>query len=106
MLTRQEAATMLTRVYKAAKLSGWSIDKDSEFKLEYTRPAAFADDARIDGWAKDSVYFMVANGVIQGMGGNKFGPKNANEAEKVKNYGNAAREASLIISVRAFENLK
>lgn len=38
-LTREQAATMLTRVYKAAKLEGWTLSADSQFPLNYTAPA-------------------------------------------------------------------
>lgn len=105
-LNRQEAATMLTRVYKAVKIAGWTLTDDSKFTLKYIMPAKFADDANIDGWAKDSVYFMAANGIINGLGGNKFGPKNMTSAEEASGYANASREQALVISVRSFTNLK
>ncbi|MDO4562415.1 MAG: fibro-slime domain-containing protein [Clostridia bacterium] len=105
MLTRQEAATMLTRVYKKAKLEGWSIDKDSEFKLD-TDTEKFADDALIDDWAKEGVYFMAKNGIIKGVGDNNFAPKNTTAEQEAAKYANASREQSLVISVRCFEALK
>lgn len=105
-LTRQEAATMLTRVYKAAKLPGWTLASDAQFTLDYAKPAPFADDANIDDWAKDSVYFMVANGVIAGIGENRFAPKNTTAEEETADFANASREQALVISVRGFKNLK
>ena len=47
LLTREQAAAMLTRVYKKLTVNGWNIAKDGEFKLEYTKGEAFADDTSI-----------------------------------------------------------
>lgn len=57
LLNREQATTMLTRVFKKVALAGWTIQTGSQFTLPYTKPAPFADDARISSWAKDSVYF-------------------------------------------------
>ena len=89
LLTREQAAAMLTRVYKKLTINGWEIAKDSEFKLEYTAGEKFADDAEVSDWAKDSVYFMSSKSIINGVGENKFAPKN-----------NASREQAIIIATR------
>lgn len=89
LLTREQAAAMLTRVYKKLTVNGWNIAKDGEFKLEYTAPANFADDANISAWAKDSVYFMASKSIINGVGENNFAPLN-----------NASREQAIIIATR------
>ena len=106
LLNREQAATMLTRVFKRATISGWTIGTDGQFTLQYTKPAPFADDADISDWAKDSVYFMVANEIIRGVGDNKFAPKNTTGDEEARGYANATREQALIIAVRMIENLK
>jgi len=69
-------------------------------------PEKFADDALISEWAKESVYFMVANKVIGGMGNNMFGPRNITEQETAMGYANATREQALAIAVRMVENIK
>ena len=74
--------------------------------LTYDKPAVFADDAQISDWAKDSVYFMVAHNIIQGVGDNRFAPQNTTDAEQAQGYANATREQALIIAVRMVENLK
>ncbi len=89
LLTREQAAAMLTRVYKKLTINGWNIAKDGEFKIDYTAPANFADDADISAWAKDSVYFMASKNIINGVGDNKFAPQN-----------NASREQAIIIASR------
>jgi len=105
LLNREQAATMLTRVYKAATISGWTYATDASYQLPYTKPASFADDANISDWARDSVYFMASKGVIAGTGNNNFSPRNTTDAEEASNYANATREQALAISVRVAENL-
>lgn len=106
LLNREQAATMLTRVYKKVTMEGWTLETDGQFKLNYTKPAAFADDGKISDWAKDSVYFMVANNIIKGVGDNNFAPKNITTEDEAKKYANATREQALIIAARMVENLK
>ncbi|MBO5369819.1 MAG: S-layer homology domain-containing protein [Clostridia bacterium] len=106
LLNREQAATMLTRVFKRATMKNWTIETDSQFKLDYKKPVIFADDIRISEWAKDSVYFMVANEIINGVGDNKFAPQNTTTEEAAMGYANATREQALIIATRMVENLK
>lgn len=100
LLNREQAASMLTRVYKKVAIEGWSIDKDAEFTLEYEKPEKFADDDIISDWASDSVYFMAANNIIKGVGENKFAPRNVTEEEISSGYANASREQAIIMAVR------
>ena len=106
LLNREQAATMLTRTYKKASVEGWTIADDGKFSLEYTKTNTFADDKDISSWAKDSVYFMNANGIINGVGENKFAPKNTTSAEEAVGYANATREQAIIIATRMVKNLK
>ncbi len=103
LLSREEAAVMLTRAYQAATQKGWKLEKNDEFPLTYEMPEAFADDSDISAWAKDSVYFMVANGIINGMGNQMFAPKNVTEEQKQQQYANTSREQAVIIANRMFE---
>ena len=105
LLNREQMSTMLTRVFKRVTMPGWSLATDGQFSLTYTMPAPFADDADISGWARDSVYFMAANGIINGVGGNRFAPKNVTTQEQATGYANATREQALLIAVRMVENL-
>ncbi len=106
LLNREQAAAMLTRVFKKVSLAGWTLATDSQFTLPYEKPALFADDKDISDWAKDSVYFMAANNIINGVGNNKFAPKNVTTAQQAQGYANATREQALIIAMRMVENLK
>jgi len=105
LLNREQATTMLTRVFKRVTMPGWTMATDSQFKLNYVQPPRFADDAYISDWAKDSVYFMAANGIINGLGDGKFGPRNITSDEEARGYANATREQALLIAVRMVTNL-
>lgn len=106
ILNREQAATMLTRVFKKTTMPTWSLATDASHPLSYAKPAVFADDAKISDWAKESVYFMVVNNIIKGVGDNKFAPQNTTPAEEAEGYANATREQAIIIAVRMVENLK
>lgn len=105
LLNREQAATLLTRVFKRVSMPGWTSDTDSEFPLSFTAPAPFADDGDISSWAREGVYFMVANDIITGKPGNIFAPKNVTSAQEAERYANATREQALFIAVRMVENL-
>ena len=105
LLNREQAATMLTRVFKRVSIPGWTLAADSQFSLDYEKPSPFADDALISAWAKDSVYFMAANSIINGMGNNIFAPKNTTSEQEALGYANATRQQALLIAVRMVENL-
>ena len=105
-LTREQMATMLTRVLKSAFIEGWSLETDAQYTLNFTQPAPFVDDADISDYARTSVYFMVAYEIITGMPGNLFAPRAATPAQQAANYAVATREQALAISVRIVENLK
>ena len=93
-LTRQQAATMLTRAYKAAAEPSWSLDRDDQYKLIYDMPPRFRDHRDIADWARDSVYFMTAYNIINGTGDGYFSPNH-----------HATREQGIVISLRALQNL-
>ncbi len=114
LLNREQAATMLTRVFKKVNLSGWTLETDGsfneQFKTMFTMPELFGDDAYISSWAKDSVYFMAANGIIKGMGSDEngkptFAPRDVTESQKAIGYANATRQQALLIAVRMVKNL-
>ncbi len=97
---------MQTRVFKRVTLAGWTLGTDSQFTHDYTKPPVFSDDGDISDWAKDSVYFMASNNIINGVGNNRFAPKNKTVHDKAVGYANATREQALAISVRMVRELK
>lgn len=109
LLNREQAATMLTRLYKKIAIDGWTLETDGNyagtFRGMYETPAPFADDKNISGWAKDSVYFMKAKGVIDGVGGNKFAPRATTESEEATGCAQATREQAILIAKRMVQKL-
>lgn len=75
-ISREQLATMLTRVYKALNLPGWTLATDDQYTLDYSGTTPFADDGDISAYAKPSVYFMVKNQVIKGTSPTTFSPRN------------------------------
>jgi hypothetical protein len=47
LLNCEHKATMLTRAHKKVSMEGWPLETHGQFKLDYTKPAAFADNAQI-----------------------------------------------------------
>jgi hypothetical protein len=114
LLNREQAATMLARVFKLVTLQGWTLATDAEyadrFRALFTMPAAFGDDAYISSWARDSVYFMASKGIIKGMGDDAQGrptfvPRDVTEAQQAAGYANATRQQALLIAVRMVKSL-
>lgn len=105
LLEREQAATMLTRTFKRVTMPGWTLNTDHLFTLAYTKPAPFRDDGEISSYARDSVYFMAANGIIGGIGNNTFAPRNITKKQEADGYANATREQALAIALRTVRNL-
>lgn len=97
-ISRQDMATMLTRVYKKLYIPGWTLESDGGYKLDYTMPQLFLDDGRIAGYARDSVYYMAAQSILKGSDG-YFYPVAATDEDTV---GNATREQAIITSIRYY----
>ena len=95
LLNRETLAAALMKVIAASHNFMYGF-----FDETYTRPAPFADDQHISDWAKNSVYFMNANGLIAGMGNNMFAPKATTTAEEAAGYATASREMAIIIALR------
>ena len=70
-ISRQEAATMLDRLYAA--LGG---------QTELIADPAYADDAQLGDWARGSVYAMRQTDIMQGKENNRFCPTDGYTAEQ------------------------
>lgn len=103
LITREQAATMLTRAYKKSEWEAWTLATDAEYSLNSMGVKKFDDDAEIADWAKESVYFMVKWGIINGIDENNFAPKaNATLGES---YGYATREQAIVLALRSAKHL-
>lgn len=100
LLNREQAATILTRVFKKVNFAEWTWAADAEFVLAFAQPAQFTDDEFISPWARESVYFMAANGIITGTGGGAFEPRAVTPEQQAAGYANATREQALLLAVR------
>lgn len=106
-LTREQASTMLTRVYKAVYWEGWTFEGDGAYGKHVLNTEGvnkFNDDNLISSYARDSVYFMAKNNIIAGLGNNIFGPSPA--TGKDASYGKATREQAFKIAVAMIEKFK
>lgn len=83
LITREQMATMLTRALNKAGIN-LTVDLDSVSR--------FADDSEMHDWGREAVYFMANNGIIKGVGDNRF-----------DTLGNATIEQSLIIALRSVD---
>ncbi len=104
-ISRQDMATMLTRVWKVLNIPGWTLAEDASFPLDTSGVEPFADDASISVYAKPSVYFMVKNGIIRGVSSGVFAPRNVTAEEKSVGYANVTREQALAMAVRMYRKL-
>lgn len=105
LITREQMATMLTRVVKKVTYPNYTIETDAEYPLAFNVTKKFADDEDISDFAYSSVYFMAENNIIAGLGNNLFAPKNTTSAQAAAYYANATREQALLLSVRCLSNL-
>jgi len=105
LLSREQMAAMLTRAVQKSMHPDYTIDTDRLYPLDYSGVTPFADDKDISAYAYPSVYFMAKHGIINGLGGNRFAPKNTTSAQAAAHYANATREQALLISVRSLNQL-
>ena len=88
-LTREQASTMLGRVYE---LSSQGVIFGGQFLPQGL--SQFTDHGQIFDYAKHYIYFFSGAGIIDGMGDGTFAPK-----------GTMTREQALKIAVTCLENL-
>ena len=105
MLNREQAATALARTFRRWAIPGSTFATDAHQPLNFTWPnVLFDDDANISYWARESVYFMAANGIILGTGNNRFSPQAVTAAQQAVGYAQATREQAILIALRMVEH--
>lgn len=82
-ITRQEISVMLLRTLQA---------EDGSIDTKVGSSITFADESEIAAWALESVKFLNQQGIMQGVGSNKIGPK-----------GNTTREQAILLVQRTFD---
>lgn len=94
-VSRQQTATMLTRVYKAVNWAGWTLANDATYSsrtLDYGGVVLYADDGMIDDYAFAPVYFLTKYGVTKGVGNDCFDPD-----------AGCTREEGIVLALRLYK---
>jgi len=86
LVTREQMATILLRALKV-------INPSADFSTEGV--SKFADDDKVESWARNGVYYCSKTKIVGGVGNNCFDPD-----------GNATREMAVIVCTRAYEFYK
>ncbi|MBP7175566.1 MAG: S-layer homology domain-containing protein [Thermoclostridium sp.] len=87
LVTREQIATFLFRTIKA-------MDPEGDFSA--SSGTKFSDDALIDSWAQEGVYFCAEAGIIKGI-------QNKDDTFRFDADGNSSREVAVIVCTRAYE---
>ena len=82
-ITREQMAVMLTRALEKAGIDCY---------VDWNTVQKFADDGDFNDWGRNSIYFMSGNGIIKGVGDNRF-----------DSMGNAKIEEAIVIALRSAE---
>ena len=108
-LTREQAATMIARLFSVFKDLDYQIgglphgDGPLYYNIKesartegnaWSAAEVFADDAQISSWAKPAVCFACLNGITNGVGDNNFAPQ-----------GTLTREQAVLLALRLVELL-
>lgn len=88
-LTREQAVTMLGRVYELTQTKAVSDGATLE-----QGETIFADDSAISDYARNYIYFFVGQGIVDGMGNHQFAPA-----------GTMTREQAIKITVETADKL-
>lgn len=101
-INREQLATMLCRTIKKYKFDDWTYATDSKYYLDSEGTLKFEDDDEISDYAKQSVYYMVKMGIINGVDSTHFAPKNTTDQEEAMGYATATREQAIALSLRIY----
>lgn len=97
LINREQCAAMLFRAIKAIAPTG-------DYSAPNTNP--FPDQKHISAWALDAATYMSQQGIIKGDTAGNFMPKAITTAQTAAGYGQATREAAIIMSKRTYEGMK
>ena len=89
LVTREQMATIL---FRAMKVISPAVDYQTE------GAAVFADDNKVESWAREGVYYCYKVQIVKGVG-------KTNGADRFDPDGNATREQAVLVSLRVYESL-
>ncbi len=96
LINREQCATMLFRTIQA-------IAPDRDYSV--TGVKNFPDQKNISPYAIEATKFMSKIGIIKGDASGNFMPKATTSLQTASGYGMATREASILMSVRTYDNM-
>ncbi len=97
LINREQCATMLYRALKAIAPGGsYSIAGIKDFP----------DQKNISAYAVEGAKYMSKLGIIKGDNNGNFMPKATTTAQEATGYGAATREASILMSVRSYDQIE
>ena len=97
LINREQCATMLYRALRViAPDGGYSI----------TGVKDFPDQKNISSYAVEATKYMSKLGIIKGDNNGNFMPKATTTAQEATGYGAATREASILMSVRSYDQIQ
>lgn len=97
LINREQCAAMLYRAIKAIK-------PDADYSIAGVQD--FPDQKYISAWAVEATKYMSNIGIIKGDASGNFMPKATTTAQQAASYGMATREAAILMTVRAYENIQ
>lgn len=96
LITREQCAAMLFRAIKKITPNG---------NYSVTSATPFADQRLISSYALDAAKYMSLHAIIKGDDAGNFMPKATTAAQTAKGYGQATREAAIIMSNRTYKDM-
>lgn len=97
LVTREQCAAMLFRALEGIAPNG---------NYTVTNVIDFKDQAQISPWALKATQYMSHAGIIKGGSNGNFMPKAVTDAQKATTYGQATREAAILMTVRTFDTVQ
>ena len=97
LITREQCAAMLFRAIK-------KIAPNGDYNVSSAKP--FPDQKLISGYALDAARYMSLHGIIKGDASTgNFMPRATTTDQTARGYGQATREAAIIMSNRTFKDM-
>jgi len=90
-LTREQAAVMLSRLFRVLESHSVLIELPQVFDMPYL-PGTFADYNQISSWARDGIAWAYVMGIMRGTGNRMFSP-----------HQQYTREQSIVTILRLYE---
>jgi hypothetical protein len=95
-ITREQCAAMLFRAIR-------KISPNGDYNLTSAKP--FPDQKLISGYALDAAKYMALHEIIKGDAAGNFMPKATTTDQIARGYGQATREAAIIMSNRTYKDM-